>query len=238
MKTLFVLLHAAKLGPALWSALSIVLSIWVYAQLYGFPFAAGFVALILVHELGHYLAARDQGLPVGLPMFIPFLGAWIGLKDRPVNAETEAYIAYAGPLLGTIAALFCYAQGRHTGDPFWLALALTGFVLNLFNLIPLSPLDGGRITAVLTPRVWFLGVPILVGLWFVYPSPLLILVAALAVPQLLAAWRYDPAAEENAAYYGVPFGVRAQVGILYLGLAAFLAVMIFQVHRLLAATLA
>lgn len=233
MRTLFLILNAAKLGPALWSALSIVLSIWVYAQFYGWPFAAGFVALIFVHEMGHYLAARDQKLNAGLPMFIPFIGAYINLKDTPVDAETEAYIAYAGPLLGTLGALVCYAQGIHSGEPFWLALALAGFTLNLFNLIPLSPLDGGRITAVLSPRVWFLGVPMLLGLWMILPSPLLILVALLAAPQLLAAWRYDPTAPENAAYYGVPLGIKVQVGVLYLGLAAFLALKIYHVHQLL-----
>ena len=103
MKTLFVLLNASKFGPALWSSLSIVASIWAYALLYGWRFAAGFVGLIFVHEMGHYLAAMRRGLPVSLPMFIPFMGAFIALKDQPKDAETEAYVAYAGPLVGSFA---------------------------------------------------------------------------------------------------------------------------------------
>ena len=145
MKWIFLALNAAKLGPALWSSLSIFLSIWTYALFFGWPFAAGFVALIFVHELGHYIAARDRGLDVGLPIFLPFVGAWIALKEQPINAETEAYIAYAGPFIGTLGAFACYYMGKATGDPFWLALAKSGFVLNLFNMIPVSPLDGGAV---------------------------------------------------------------------------------------------
>lgn len=237
MKWIFLALNASKLGPALWSSLSIVLSIWTYALFFGWPFAVGFVALIFFHELGHYIAARDRGLDTGLPMFIPFIGAFIHLREQPMNAETEAYIAYAGPFIGTLAAFACYLYGRNIaleGDvAFWLALAKSGFILNLFNLIPVSPLDGGRITAVLTPRVWLLGFPMLVGLWFVWPSPMLVLVAVIALPQLLAAWRYDPHAPENQAYYGVPLGVRAQWAFLYVGLVITLALFIQQTLELM-----
>lgn len=233
MKWIFLALNASKLGSALWSALSMLLSIWAYALFFGWSFAAVFVGLIFVHELGHYLAARDRGLNVGLPVFVPFLGAWIALKDQPMNAETEAYIAYAGPFIGTLGALACFWYGRETESLFWLALGKIGFVLNLFNLIPLSPLDGGRITAVLTPRVWLLGLPCLVGIWIYWPSPMLVLVGALAVPQLLAAWRYDPAAPENIAYYGVPLGIRIRWGFLYLGLVITLVALIQQAHDLL-----
>lgn len=230
MKWIFLL---PKIGPALWSSLSIFLSIWTYALFFGWPFAAGFVGLIFVHELGHYLAARDRGLDVGLPIFVPFIGAWIALREQPMNAETEAYIAYAGPFIGTLGAFACYWIGKETGDPFWIALAKSGFVLNLFNLIPISPLDGGRITAVLTPRIWLLGVPCLIGLWMYWPSPILILVSVLAIPHLLAAWRYDPLAPANVAYYNVPYSVRAQWALLYLGLVVVLALFIQQSQDLL-----
>lgn len=233
MKWIFLLLNASKLGPALWSSLSIVASIWVYAQFFGWPFAAGFVALIFVHELGHYLAARDRGLDVGLPVFVPFVGAWIALREQPMNAQTEAYIAYAGPFVGTIGAYACFWYGRAHGDVLLLALAKSGFILNLFNLIPVSPLDGGRITAVLTPRVWLLGVPCLLGLWLYWPSPMLILVALLAAPQVLAAWRYDPDLPENQAYYGVPFASRALWALLYLGLVLILVLFIQETQVLI-----
>lgn len=232
MKALFILLNASKLGPALWSALTIVLSIATYAQLYGWPFAAGFVGLIFIHELGHLVAAWRRGLPVSLPMFIPFVGAFIALKDQPKDAETEAFVAIGGPLAGSLAAFACYYVWRNGGDPIWLALAKSGLILNLFNLIPLSPLDGGRITAVLSPRLWFLGLPILLGVWAWSPSPMLILIAVLALPQLWAAWSFDPKSPENAAYYNVPMAVRLEYAALYLGLAVVLALMIQQMHEL------
>jgi Zn-dependent protease len=230
MKTLFFLLNGAKLGPALWSSGSIILSIATYATIFGWPFAAGFVGLIFVHEMGHYLAALRKGLPVGLPMFIPFLGAYIQLKDQPKDAETEAYVAFAGPFVGTLGAFACFFLWRNGEGAIWLALAKSGMILNLFNLIPLSPLDGGRITAVLGPRIWFLGVPILLGVWTYMPSPMLVLIAVFALPQLWAAWRYDPAAPENVAYYGVPLAVKIEYTVLYIGLAVILALMTNELH--------
>lgn len=232
MKALLLLLKGAKLGPALWSALSIIASIATYAMLYGWRFAVGFIALLFVHEMGHYVAAQQRGLPVSLPMFIPFLGAVIALKDQPKNAETEAYVAYAGPLAGTLAAFACYFVWRQGGSGLWLALAKSGLILNLFNLIPVSPLDGGRITAVLSPRIWLLGLPVLIGVWLYWPSPMLILVAVLALPQLARAWRYDPKAPESLAYYDTPLAVRIEYTVLYIGLAVILALMINELHQL------
>jgi Zn-dependent protease len=232
LQTLFLLLKGAKFGPALWSSGTIVLSIATYAQLYGWPFAAGFVALIFVHEMGHYVAAVQRGLPVGLPMFIPFVGAFIQLKDEPKDAETEAYVAIAGPIAGTLAAFGCYYIWRSGEGQIWLALAKSGLILNLFNLIPISPLDGGRITAVLSPRIWFVGVPMLLGVWWYLPSPMLILIAVFALPQLMKAWNYDSKAPENVAYYGVPFAVRLEYMTLYLGLAVILGLMINELHGL------
>ena len=111
---------------------------------------------------------------MGAPVFIPFVGAWIQLKDQPLNADTEAYVGLGGPFAGTLASLACYFAARDTGSDLLLALSYAGFFINLFNLIPLSPFDGGRITAVLSPRVWLAGVPVLVALFFWRPSPMLI----------------------------------------------------------------
>jgi Zn-dependent protease len=227
MTTLFFLLLKSK---ALISILSMLLTIWVYAQFFGWPFAAGFVILLGIHEMGHYVAARQRGLNVSLPAFIPFVGAMINLRETPHNAETEAYVAYAGPFIGTLGAFACYFYGRATGQELYLALAYSGFMLNLFNLIPVSPLDGGRITQVLTPRIWLLGLPLLILLFLYHPSPLLLLIAAMALPNLRAAWNYDPNAPQNIAYRDVPLAVRIQYGVLYLGLAAILAMMAFSVH--------
>lgn len=230
MKLLLLLFTSLKFGKILISAGSMLLTIAVYASIFGLPFAAGFVGLLLVHEMGHYVAARQRGVDVSLPAFIPFVGAWINLRQQPHNAETEAYIAYAGPFIGTLGAFAAYFWGWHIGSDMWMALAYSGFMLNLFNLIPLSPLDGGRITQVMSPRIWLIGAPLLVALFFYRPSPLLIIIAVLALPSVIAAWRYDPNSPEAKAYRDVPAGVRAEYAIMYLGLAAVLAIMAHEVH--------
>ena len=224
MKLLLLLLGSLKFGKLLASAGSMLLTIGVYALLYGWAFAAGFVGLILVHEMGHYLAARRRGLDVGLPTFIPFVGAWIQLKQLPHDAETEAYVGLAGPLVGSLGALACFYAARSFGSQLLLALSYSGFFLNLFNLIPLAPFDGGRITAAISPRIWLVGVPALVALFFYRPSPLLILMAVLALPYVMKAWR-GPQTEADRAYYSVPAETRVVYAAVYLGLAAFLALM-------------
>lgn len=229
MKLLLLLLKALKLGKLLPAVGSMLLSIGVYALMFGWQYAAGFVALILVHEMGHYLAARRRGLDVGLPTFIPFVGAWIQLKQLPHDAETEAYVGVAGPLLGTVGALGCFYLARETGSQLLLALAYSGFFLNLFNLIPLAPFDGGRVTSAISPRLWLIGAPLLVALFFYSPSPLLILMAVLALPSVLKAWRGVSTPEEQA-YYNVPAETRVSYAALYFGLAAFLAIMCEQLH--------
>lgn len=235
MKALLILLSAGKLGKVLLTGGSMLISVFAYGLIYGWWYAVGFVGLIFVHEMGHYLAARQRGLDVGAPTFIPFVGAWIELKERPHDAETEAYVGFAGPLVGSIGALLCYFVARDQDSALLLAIAYSGFFLNLFNLIPVSPFDGGRITAVISPKIWLLGVPILLGLFFYRPSPLLVLMAIMAAPQVMQAWRHDPTAPENRAYYTVPAADRLQYAVFYIGLAAFLAIMSHDVHETLQA---
>jgi Zn-dependent protease len=231
LKLLALLISGAKFGKIATTAGTMLISVVVYAWIFGWWYAVGFVLLLLAHELGHYVAARRRGLDVGAPTFIPFIGAWIQLKDLPHDAETEAYVGLGGPLLGTAAAVAVYLCADASGSRVWLAVAYSGFVINLFNLIPMSPFDGGRITAVLGPRIWFLGVPILLALFLYWPSPMLLLVALLAAPQLMAAWRHDPSSPAAAAYYGVTPAVRWRYTASYVALAAFLALMSFQVHE-------
>ena len=163
MKALLLLLSVGKLGKFLTTGGTMLLSVFAYAFVYGWWYAVGFVALIFAHEMGHFLAARSRGLQVGAPTFIPFVGAWIELKEQPLDAETEAFVGIAGPMLGSAAAFVCYLVALDSGSGLLLALAYSGFVLNLFNLIPLSPLDGGRIVGVVSPRIWLVGIPMLVG---------------------------------------------------------------------------
>src|SRR5215472_8738808 len=113
-----------------------LLSVLAYALVFGWRYAVGFVALIFVHEMGHFMAARQRGLDVGAPTFIPFVGAWIALKDEPHDAEMEAYIGVAGPLAVTAGALLCYLVARSQDSSLLLAVSYAGFFLNLFNLIP------------------------------------------------------------------------------------------------------
>jgi len=234
-KLLLLLLSGAKLGKLATTGGTMLLSLVVYAFVFGWKYAAGFVVLLFVHEMGHYLAARQRGLAVGAPTFIPFIGAWVEMKQLPHDAETEAWVGLGGPLLGSVGALACYFLAREMGLAWLLAVAYAGFFLNLFNLIPLSPFDGGRITAVLSPRIWLLGVPILVALFLWRPSPMLVLMALLAAPQVWKAWKYDPQGVEAQSYYAVPAGKKWEYGLMYLGLAAFLAVMTHDLHQMLQA---
>jgi len=235
MKLLLLLLAGLKWGKLATTGGTMLLSLAVYATIWGWPYAAGFIALMFAHEMGHYVAARQCGLNVGAPTFIPFVGAWINLKDQPHDVRTEAYVAVAGPLVGTIAAVAVYLWGRSTDNALLLAIAYAGLFLNLFNLLPISPLDGGRITAIISPRVWLIGAPVLVAILFFRPSPILLIIAIIAFPQLIKAWNYDPKAPENLAYYGVPLQTKLEYGGLYLALTAYLSVMTFQVHEMLGA---
>ncbi len=237
IKWLLLLFGALKFSKLLTTGGTMLLSVGVYAWIYGWRYAVGFVGLLFVHEMGHFIAARQRGLKVGAPTFIPFLGAWIEMKDMPHNAETEAYVGLGGPLIGTLGALACYAVARDGGpELMWLlAVSYAGFFLNLFNLIPLSPLDGGRITAVLSPKLWLLGAPILVGLFWLNPNPVLLIVALLAAPQVFKAWKFKADDPSQADYYLASAQTRWIYGTAYLGLLVFLAVMTHDVHEMLKA---
>lgn len=230
-KLLAWLFVAGKLGKLLTTGGTMMLSILLYSWVYGWKYAVGFVLLIFIHEMGHYVAARQRGLAVGAPTFIPFVGAWIEMKAMPHDVETEAYVGFAGPLVGTVGALACYWLARQTGSEMLLALAYAGCMLNLFNLIPISPLDGGRITAIISPKVWLAGVPLLAALFFYRPSPMLILIAIMAYPQIKLALADDPSRPQ--AYYDVPRETRINYAVMYLGLAAFLAIMSYELHEML-----
>jgi Zn-dependent protease len=231
-KILLLLFSGAKFGKLLTTGGTMIISVVVYAFIFGWKYAVGFVLLLFIHELGHYIAARQKGLDVGAPTFIPFLGAWIEMKDMPKDAQTEAYVGLGGPLLGTVGSIACYFLARNYDSTWLLAVAYSGFFLNLFNLIPLSPFDGGRITAVLSPRIWLVGVPVLLGLFVYKPSPMLILMAIMAAPQVLKALRYRADSDEAKTYYLVSLAVKLEYGTYYIVLLGFLAVMTHDVHEM------
>lgn len=230
-KLLVWLFAAGKMGKLLGTGGTMLLSMLVYATIFGWKYAVGFVLLLFIHEMGHYLAARKRGLAVGAPTFIPFVGAWIEMKQLPHDVETEAFVGFAGPLAGTAAAMACYLLARGTGSDLALALAYAGCMLNLFNLLPVSPLDGGRITAIISPKIWLAGVPLLAALFFYRPSPMLIVIAILAYPQLKAALAGNLARPPQ--YYEVKAETRVNYAVMYLGLAAFLAIMSYDLHETL-----
>jgi len=230
IKLLLLLFTGAKFAKLLTTGGTMLISVVVYAWIYGWWYAVGFVALLFCHEMGHYVAARQRGLPVGAPTFIPFVGAWIELKQMPHDAETEAYVGMAGPLAGTLASVACYFLARSQGSNLLLAISYSGFFLNLFNMIPLPPFDGGRITAAISRRVWLVGVPVLIALFIWRPSPILILMAILAAPQV---WRSLKGEAETDEYYNVPAGKRFEYGVLYVGLIGYLAIMSHDVHEML-----
>jgi Zn-dependent protease len=200
---------------------SMLVSVAAYAWLWGWKFAVGFVLLILVHELGHYVEARRQGLDVGAPMFIPFLGAAILLKENPLNAWREAQIAIAGPIVGSIGAAAVWLVGEQIDSDLLRALGFTGFFLNLFNLLPVVPLDGGRIVAAIHPIFWLLGFAGLVGLIFVAPNPILIVIALFVGMELWRRWQ-ERGRPEAASYYAVEPWQRVAAAVGYFGLAALL----------------
>lgn len=228
MKALLALFLAGKLGKILLSGGSMLVSIAVYAQMFGWKYAIGFVLLLLCHEMGHFIAAKQRGLDVGLPTFIPFVGAWINLKTQRLNPETEAFVGMAGPLLGSTGAFLVYLIALYYQLHWLLAIAYAGFVLNLFNLIPVVPLDGGHIVAVITPKIWIIGVPMLVALYFWRPSPLLIIVAILALPKAWAAMRGTVRVQPGSQL--ADNGLKARYAAEYLGLVCFLTLIAFEVH--------
>ncbi|WP_020677522.1 hypothetical protein [Geopsychrobacter electrodiphilus] len=211
--------------------ITMLISIWAYAMFWGWPFAAGFVALIFIHEMGHVLALRAMGIPASAPMFIPFVGAQIVMKQMPKNAFVEAVGAYGGPLLGTLGAIGCVGIGLTTGNLFWFALASSGFLLNLFNLLPISPLDGGRIIGVISPKLWLLGLLGAGLLFYLTWSPIVALILLLGSFQIYKSFKMSRTSKtEHARYYDVSLAKRAGMGFAFLLLLAVTSIGMLAMH--------
>lgn len=161
-----LLLGLLKLGKAGGAIISMFITIWAYAYLAPLPFAIGIVLMILIHELGHVFAAKMKGLPVSAPVFIPFLGALITMKKNPSDAATEAFIGIGGPILGTVGGVAAFGLGVYIDSPVIVSVAYAAFYLNLINLLPIHPLDGGRISTAVTRWLWILG--LIGGLVFIF----------------------------------------------------------------------
>lgn len=223
LKFLFVFL---KLGKFAATFGSMFLMIAVETHRYGLPIAIGFVLLILVHEMGHYLVAKKCGLNVSTPIFIPFLGAFISMKEMPKNVEVEVKVSFGGPILGSIGALACLGIYFITGSKPMLFLTYVGLMINLFNLIPINPLDGGRIVSGLSPKVWIFGIVFMVLASFYFRSPLMILILILGIFQTISYWR-----NPDKSYYELDARKRMIIGAAYFGLVILLGVSIYEIYQ-------
>src|SRR5207248_2821624 len=205
---------------------SALFSVVVYSLIFGWQFAVGLVVLLFVHEMGHAVVMKLKGIPIGGMIFIPLLGAAVIMKQMPRNAKDEAEVGIAGPIAGAIAAMVCLTIARENPDTVWAPLAYFGFFMNLFNLIPIVPFDGGRILAAIDRRIWIIGFIGLVAfqVWsWLHGSTnfFLLLFIVLAASQLWSRRRV-PNTPEAQAYYAVPVGERIVLALAYFGLAAIL----------------
>jgi Zn-dependent protease len=204
-------------GKFLVTAGSMLVSIAAYALIWGWKFGAVFVALLFIHEIGHVIQLRREGVQASAPMFIPFLGAFVAMKEMPKDAGAEARVGLAGPVLGSIGCLIPVVLWQITGNEFWQAGAFIGIFLNLFNLLPVLPLDGGRAMAALSSWIWAIGFVLFLGVLVFFPSPILILIVLLGGMETWRRWkqRKTPEAQE---YNRVSRGTRIAVAAVYLGL--------------------
>jgi Zn-dependent protease len=223
---------AIKFGGVLFKAKflwSMFISAAFYVWFGGWWFGVGLIVLLFVHEMGHVLEAKRQGLPVSAPLFIPFLGALITLKQMPHNAWNEAKLAIAGPIVGSAGAAAIWIAGVAYDSNHLKALAFLGFFLNLFNLLPVVPLDGGRIVSALHPVLWLVGFLALLGLVFISPNPILIIILIFSGMELWQRWRTRNAPELQE-YYRVTPRQRAITAVLYFGLAVLLVLGMEATH--------
>src|SRR6266568_1399421 len=212
-----------KFGFAGFSA---IVSIVIYSFLFGWPFAVGLVALLFIHEMGHALVMKLKGLPVGGMIFIPMLGAAVLMNKMPKNAKDEAEVGIAGPIAGAIASSVCLLLAIVYPGTLWAPLAYFGFFINLFNLIPIVPFDGGRILAAIDRRIWIIGFIGLVAFqiwsWFNGSTNFFLLLFIILAASQLWSRRRVTNTPEAQAYYAVPVGERIVLALAYFGLAAIL----------------
>jgi Zn-dependent protease len=232
LKALLVALPNAKIFITAGTAL---VSVAAYSLFWGWEFAAGFVVLLFIHEMGHVIALRREGIKASAPMFVPFMGALITARSLGDNALAEARVGLAGPILGSLAAAAVAVVGELAHSDMLIALAYVGFLINLFNLLPIVPLDGGRAMAAMAPWMWFIGFgALLVMLFALPPNPILLIIVLFGGFELYRRWKLrktrSPAQE---AYYRVAPHHRLLVGIVYIGLAAGLAFGMAETHLLI-----
>ena len=222
-KAKILLLVLAKM-KAVTTLGTMFVSIAAYALAFGLPFAVGFVLLLFIHEMGHVIQLRREGVEASAPVFIPFLGAVIAAKSKGEDAAAEARVGLAGPILGTAGTLIPLAIWLATGSDLWRALAYIGFFINLINLLPVLPLDGGRAMAVLGPKVWIAGIlaAVVAAVFFLGPF-MLVFVLLLGGPELYHRLK-NRDSEQSREFHSVPTRTKVAVAAVYLSLAILLSV--------------
>lgn len=228
LKPLLIGLKTLKAGAILKTSLTMVLSMWAYALAWGWGYGAAFVLLIFVHEMGHVYALREFGVRAGAPVFIPFVGAFVALKEMPRNVRIEAWTGISGPLVGTGGAMLCWSAALYTGSSFWMAVAYSGFFINLFNLIPISPLDGGRVVAAISPKLWIFGFIGILVMFFRSFNPIMFFILLPAGRNVYEMWKCKD--KVRTEYYEVDLKTKVQISLLYFGLLAFLAIAMSLTH--------
>jgi Zn-dependent protease len=224
LKALLLLLPNIKLFT---TAGTMAVSVAAYSLIWGWTFALGFVILLFVHEMGHVIQLRREGIKASTPMFIPFLGAVITAKSLGKDAAAEARVGLAGPVLGGLGSAVCLVFWQLTGNTFWEALAFVGFLLNLFNLLPVTPLDGGRAMAAMAPAMWFVGLGMMVAFLFLthFSNPIVLIFILIGAMDTSRRWKQRRnGGEEQQAYYRVRPWTRIMVAGVYLGLVALFVV--------------
>jgi Zn-dependent protease len=202
-----------------------IVSIVVYSWFFGWTFAIGFVLLLFVHEMGHVIQLRREGVKATAPMFVPLLGAVVFMKSLPDDALAEARVGLAGPILGTAGSAVCFAIGEATNSDLLRALAYVGFLLNLINLVPLVPFDGGRAMAAMAPALWFVGLGAMIVLFAITRNAFLLIFIVLGGMETWRRWKLRGTRSlAEAAYYRVSPRNRALVGAVYIGLIVALVI--------------
>jgi Zn-dependent protease len=225
----YALLFVTKFG-ILKTLITLFISFGFYAVFFGPWFAAGLVVMILIHEMGHVIEIRRQGMQASAPLFIPFFGAAIFQRQHPTDALKQAQIGIAGPIAGTIGATAAFVLYGSTHNQILLFWAYLGFFINLFNLIPVGMLDGGWILAVVSKWFQLFGLAVLIGaVFFIGFSPIVLIVALLGIPAVIERFRND----QLPYYRSVPVPARLAMGAAWLLLTGYLGYAALQSHTIL-----
>ena len=212
------ILLAAKLitaGKLMLTGSTMLLSMFLWSYRFGWPMAVGLVLSIFIHECGHALAAKKLGHKLGIMVFVPFMGAFVTARGGK-NVTEDAFVGIMGPVAGTLTAVTCVGLYAATHSHFWLVLAMLGFAINLVNLAPGRPWDGGWIAPLFSPKILLPG--IVLGVIIFHANPLAWIMAIMSIPSTIHAWRHG----HESPYYKAATRDRWTYGLVYIGLIAFL----------------